>query len=63
MCFFVFKIIFILKIEEEDRNRIKNIKEDEKKKASDEIENFKQIHKNVITNEVFFIYLIIKNFK
>jgi hypothetical protein len=63
LCFFVFKIIFILKIEEEDRNRIKNIKEDEKKKASDEIENFKQIHKNVITNEVFFIYLIIKNFK
>jgi hypothetical protein len=52
-----------LKIEEEDRNRIKNIKEDEKKKATDEIENFKQIHKNVITNEVFFIYSIINKFQ
>lgn len=41
------------KIEEEDRNRIKTIKEDEKKKADDDIEQFKKAHKQILDNEVF----------
>jgi hypothetical protein len=42
----------MIKIEEEERNRIERVKEDERKKATEEIEKFKDFHKSIIDKEV-----------
>lgn len=41
-----------MKLEQEDKERIQSIKESEKKKTTEEIEQFKKLHQQILSNEI-----------